>query len=241
VSVPEPETHVLDDPAEAAAELIAGVARAGGHIALSGGSTPRAAYERVAGMDVDWSGATLWFGDERSVPPDDERSNFGMVRAALLDRLSGPAPVVRRIEGERDHHEAAADYERALRQTFGEGVPRLDLILLGLGPDVHTASLFPGQPALDEHERPAVGVDEAGMDPRVPRVTLTLPTINGARAVAFLVAGEDKADAVARAFAGPPSHAAPASLVKPDAGRLTLLLDPAAAARLEAEAERVTP
>ena len=230
---------MLDDPAESAAELIADVAAAGGHIALAGGSTPRAAYERAAAMDVDWSGATLWFGDERSVPPDDERSNFGMVRAALLDRLSGPPPVVRRIEGERDHHEAAADYERALQEAFGEGVPRLDLVLLGLGPDVHTASLFPGQRALNERDRLAVGVDEPGMDPRVPRVTLTLPLINAARYVAFLIAGADKADAVARAFRGAPSRQAPATLVSPHPGNLVVLLDRAAAARLETQTERV--
>jgi 6-phosphogluconolactonase len=238
VSPAEPETRVLDDPAAAAAGLIAGVVGAGGQIALAGGSTPRAAYERVAGMDVDWSRATLWFGDERCVPPDDERSNYGMVRAALLDRLVGEAPVVHRMEGERGAHEAADGYEQLLRETFGDSGPQLDLVLLGLGPDAHCASLFPGQPTLDERERWAIGVDEAGMEPYVPRVTLTLPAINASREVVFLIAGADKADAVRRAFVEEPSRDAPASLVAPESGKLILLLDAAAATGLQAGAAR---
>jgi 6-phosphogluconolactonase len=238
VSPAQPNTRVLDDPAGAAADLIAAAVGAGAHIALAGGSTPRAAYERVATMDLDWSSATLWFGDERCVPPDDERSNYGMVRGALLDRISGAQPVVHRMEGERGPHEGADAYESLLCEAFGGGPPELDLVLLGLGPDAHCASLFPGQPALDEGERWAVGVEEAGMQPHIPRVTLTLPTINAAAEVVFLIAGADKADAVRRAFVEEPSRDAPASLVAPAPGKLVVLLDAAAAAGLQTEAAR---
>jgi 6-phosphogluconolactonase len=134
--------RVVDDPAAEAAELIAAAVRAGGHIALAGGSTPKAAYGIVAGMELDWSGATVWFGDERCVPADDELSNYGMAREALLDRVEGA--TVKRMAGEKGPHAGAEDYERELRETLGEALPRLDLILLGLGPDRHTASLFPG-------------------------------------------------------------------------------------------------
>ena len=183
-------------------------------------------------MDVDWSDTGFWFGDDRAVPPDHEHSNYRMAREALLDRIEPGA--VHRIKGELGHEGAADDYERELREAFGEDVPALDLILLGLGPDAHTASLFPGDAALGERERLAVGVETPGMAPLVSRVTLTLPVLNAGREVLFLVAGEDKADAVARAFSGAPDPGAPASLVSPEAGLLRVLLDSAAAARLEA-------
>jgi 6-phosphogluconolactonase len=229
--VSEASWLVLEDPAAATAERLAASARAGGQIALPGGSTPRAAYERLASIELDWSGCTLWFGDERCVPPDDERSNFGMVRAALLERLAGPAPSVKRMLGELGPHEGADAYERELHEALGEGLPELDLVLLGLGPDAHCASLFPGQDTLAERRRAVVGVERPGLAPWVPRVTLTLPAINAAREVVFLVSGEDKAEAVARAFAAP-DPSAPASLVAPASGALTWLLDAAAAARL---------
>ena len=222
---------VTDDPSAAAAERLAAAVRAGDEIALTGGSTPRAAYERLATIDLDWSSSRLWFGDERCVPPDDERSNFGMARAALLDRLAD-GPDVRRIPGERGPHEGATEYERELRAAFGDGIPVLDLVLLGIGPDGHCASLFPDHPALDERERLAIGVEEPGLDPFVPRVTLTLPVLNAARAVVFLAAGEEKAAAVARAFEGDPDPGVPASLIAPVSGTLTLLLDAAAASGL---------
>ena len=225
-----PELVVTDDPAGAAAELLAGAA--GGQVVLAGGSTPRAAYERVAGMDVDWSSTGFWFGDDRAVAPDHEHSNYRMAREALLDRVEPGA--VHRIKGELGHEAAADDYERELRETLGEGVPQFDLILLGLGPDAHTASLFPGEAALGERERTVVGVETPGMAPLVSRVTMTLPVLNAGRRVVFLVSGEDKADAVARGFSGAPDPAAPSSLVDPDPGSLTVLLDPPAASRLEA-------
>jgi 6-phosphogluconolactonase len=223
------ELRVVDDPAAEAAELIAEAVRAGGHIALAGGSTPKAAYGLAADMGLDWSGATLWFGDERCVPPDDELSNYRMAREALLERIEGEPPAVKRIEGEKGPHAGAEDYERELQETLGEQLPRLDLVLLGLGPDVHTASLFPNQPAVEVSDRAAVGVETAGMPPQVPRVTLTLPAINAARQVVFLIAGVDKAEAVAKAFGNDePGPDRPASLVADP----TVLLDEPAASRL---------
>jgi 6-phosphogluconolactonase len=223
------ETRVTEDPAGEAASRLAAAAAGGAHLALAGGSTPRAAYERAAAMDADWAGVTLWFGDERCVPPDHEHSNHRMVKEALLERIAGTPPAVERIEGELGPEDGADRYERRLREVIGEGVPRLDLVLLGLGPDAHTASLFPGDAALGERERLAVGVTTPGMAPLVSRVTLTLPVMNAARQVLFLVSGEDKAEAVARAFSGAEDPSAPASLVRPEPGSLTLLLDPGAA------------
>jgi 6-phosphogluconolactonase len=228
------ETLVLDDPAEECARRLAEAASAGAHIALTGGSTPKLAYELLSEMDVDWSGATLWFGGERCVPPDDELSNYGMANAALLDRIAGAdegGPAVRRMRGEEGPSAGADDYERELRETLGEAMPRLDLVLLGLGPDAHVASLFPGKPALDVGDRSVVGVPEAGLEPYVPRISLTLPAINAARQVVFLVSGEGKAEAVERAC-GDSSRDAPGSLVRPHSGDLVLLLDRAAASRL---------
>jgi 6-phosphogluconolactonase len=227
------EVRVLDDPSQAAADLLARHVAARHHIALTGGSTPRAAYERAAAMDVDWGGATLWFGDERCVAPDDERSNFAMAKAALLDRIDGPAPAVERIAGEQGPEAGADDYEARLRETFGEGTPSLDLVLLGLGSDGHCASLFPGKPEVEVSDRLVVGVPEAGLEPFVPRVSFTLPLIDAAQEIVFLVSGAGKADAVARAFGGAPDPATPASLVAPASGSLTVLLDPAAAEKLE--------
>jgi 6-phosphogluconolactonase len=208
--------------------------RAGGSIALSGGSTPKAAHELVAGMDLDWSQTVLWFGDDRAVPPDHEHSNYRMAKESLLDRIEGPPPEVHRIHGELGADEAAEAYERELRAAFGEGLPALDLLLLGMGPDGHTASLFPRDAALDERERLAVGVPVPGMAPLVPRVTLTLPVLDAAHEVVFLISGDDKADAAARAFADAPSPDVPSSLVAPDPGTLTVLIDQEAASRLGA-------
>jgi 6-phosphogluconolactonase len=223
----EPDLRVLDNPAAAAAERLA---ESSGHVVLTGGSTPRAAYERAAELRPDWSGVDMWFTDERCVPPNNQHSNYGVVARALLDRAEGAA--VHRMQGELGPREGAAAYERELDETFGEAIPAFDLILLGLGPDAHVCSLFPGDDALGERELRVVGVETPGMAPLVPRVTLTLPVVNAARELLFLVTGEDKADAVARAFAGPPDPRAPGSLVTPENGSLTVLLDSAAAARL---------
>lgn len=228
----ETEITVVDDVAGAAAERIADTVRAGGHIALSGGSTPKASHERVAGMDLDWGQTTLWFGDDRAVPPDHEHSNFAMTKSSLLDRLTGSPPTVHRIHGELGYQEAADAYDRKMKEVFGDDLPRIDLLMLGLGPDAHCASLFPGDATLGERERLVAGVETPGMPPMVSRVTVTLPVLNAAREVVFLISGEDKAEAVARAFGDAPDPDAPASLVRPDPGRLLVLLDPPAAARL---------
>jgi 6-phosphogluconolactonase len=217
----QPDFQVSDDPAGTAAALLAEIT---GQLCITGGSTPRAAYERVADLRPDWSGVEVWFSDERCVPPDHEHSNFRMADEALLARAAGA--TVHRMKGELGPAEGAADYER---QYEAAGEPAFDLILLGLGPDAHTCSLFPGDDALGERERPVVGVETPGMAPLVSRITLTLPVVNGSQRIVFLVTGEDKADAVARAFAGPPDPSAPASLVD---GEVTVLLDEAAARRL---------
>jgi 6-phosphogluconolactonase len=218
------EIVVGDDPARAAADELAAAAHRGGHLALAGGSTPRLAYELVAELERDWSRAHVWWGDDRCVPPDDERSNYRLAREALLDRIDRQ-PTVHRIETERRPEPAADAYDRELA-----GVA-LDLALMGLGPDGHTASLFPNAPALDERTRRAVAA-EPGLEPWVPRVTMTIPAFEEAALVLFLVVGEDKAEAVRRAFAAPPDPATPASLVRSRGGRTVALLDPAAAARL---------
>jgi len=226
------DLRVVADPAATVADLLLDVACAGGNIALSGGSTPQRAYELASQSDADLSAATLWLGDERIVPPDDERSNLRMIRRALAERLPDERrPRLMEVDTALGHDAAAAAYESLLRENIGNH-PRLDLALMGLGPDGHTASLFPGKPALHENHRFAVGVPEAGMEPQVPRVTLTLPLFNTAREIVFLVAGADKAGAVARAFGDPPDESAPAALVRPGAGTLTVVLDEPAAAEL---------
>jgi 6-phosphogluconolactonase len=215
------EIRVVDDPAREAAALLIEHASAGGHIALSGGSTPGAAYELAAQLHPDWSGAHVWFGDERAVAPSDSRSNYRLVRTTLLDSLSRP-PEVHRVRGERPPEQAAALYHDEL-----EGVT-LDLALNGIGSDGHTASLFPASPALGERELRAVAV-EAGLEPFVPRVTMTPGVFAEAALLVYLVTGEAKAPAVKAAFADEPSPATPASGVR---GRRTVALLDAAAASL---------
>ena len=220
--------EVTEDPAGMVADMLVDAARAGRQIVLTGGSTPRDAYERASGRDVDWSGATLWFGDERCVPPDDERSNYGMAAAALIDRIpAARRPRVFRMEGERGPHEGADAYEQTIREQLGDE-PRFDLLLLGLGPDGHMASLFPARRAVEEGERLVVGEPDAGLPPFVARITMTVPLINAARQIVFLVSGADKAPAVARAFGSPANPAVPASLARDP----LVILDPAAAAEL---------
>jgi 6-phosphogluconolactonase len=223
------DIRVVDDPAAEVAALLVDVACAGGHVALSGGSTPKRAYELAASSDADLSAATLWLGDERIVPPDDERSNLRMVRASLCDRLPEERrPRLMPVDTALGHDAAAAAYESLLRATLGNH-PRLDLALMGLGPDAHTASLFPGKPEVEERQRLVTGVELAGMEPQVPRISLTIPAINGARHVVFLVTGKDKAKAVKRAFGDPRDPSSPAAHVWPSAGEFTVILDEAAA------------
>ena len=217
------ELRVLDDPSTAAAELLAEAANAGGQVALAGGSTVGPAYRTTAALAPDWSRVEVWWGDERAVPPDDERSNYRLTRESLLDLLETPPAAVHRVEGELGAAEAAQRYDEALADVT------LDLAVNGIGPDGHTASLFPNAPALDERERRAVAA-EPGLEPFVARVTLTPQVFDSAELLVYLVTGSAKADAVRRAFAEEPSPATPASLVR---GRHTIaLLNPAAAMRL---------
>lgn len=213
------ELRVVDDPAREAAAVLAAVS---GQVALSGGATVGRAYELAAASRLDWTGVHVWFGDERAVPPGDERSNYRLVRTKLIDALSR-LPELHRIRGELGAEAAADRYDEELA-----GVT-LDLALNGIGPDGHTASLFPGAPGLGERERRAVAA-EAGLEPFVPRVTMTPPVFARAALLVYLVTGEAKADAVRRAFAEDPTPDTPASLIR---GRETLaILDPAAAAEL---------
>ncbi|MEK6274614.1 MAG: 6-phosphogluconolactonase [Actinomycetota bacterium] len=220
------ELRVFDSPDEAqtaAAELLVRAARAGENIALSGGSTPGPAYEQAAALEPDWAPAKLWWGDERCVPPEDERSNYRLVKETLLDRIDIQPAEVHRIRGELGGERAAAEYDQEL-----EGV-MLGLALQGLGDDGHTASLFPSSPALEERVRRAIAVPREDVE----RVTMTLPVLSGANQVVFLVVGEAKAETVARAFAGPPDPATPASLLRSAHGETIALLDRTAAAKLD--------
>ena len=210
--------EVLDDPAEAVADLLV---QARGDIVLTGGSSPQKAYELAAARRPDWSGVTVWFTDERAVPPDHELSNFAMADRALFSRLETP-PRVQRMKGELGADAGAAAYTAELGDD-----PRFELMLLGLGPDAHIASLFPGKPEKHVTDRLVVGVPEAGMEPYVPRISLTLPAINRARQAVFLVTGTNKQEAVRRAFGDEPDPESPGAHVRP----VTVYLDAAAAGR----------
>jgi 6-phosphogluconolactonase len=214
------ELHVQDDPAGAVGGLLAAAARRAETIVLTGGSSVGRAYEQAAVLEPDWGNASVWWGDERCVPPDDPRSNYLLAKRTLLDRLD-EQPDVHRIRGELDPADASGEYDRALA-----GVA-LDFLLLGLGPDGHVASLFPGSPQLDERER-LVTSGPAGLEPFVDRVTMTLPALLSARRIVFLVTGADKAEAVQRAFRGPISDDVPASLLRAGEAPIEVHLDAAA-------------
>lgn len=245
-------------------------------LALSGGSTPRAAYSRLATGDlahrVDWRLVHVVWGDERCVPPDDPRSNYRMAKEALLDRVPVPAHQIHRIRGEDDPEKAAAEYERELRGLLAchpersdpgchpersEGSleshtpkrrdPSLalracpehsegmtsgpDLVLLGMGEDGHTASLFPGQAAVHETAHWVVAVPAAEGKPW--RITLTPAVLNTARNVTFVVSGANKAARLQQVLRGPfTPDVLPAQAIRPLQGRLTWMVDEAAAGRL---------
>ena len=192
-------------------------------VALSGGETPRRLYDRLAASsELDWAAVDVFWADERSVPAGDPASNYGSAHRALLAKISIPAENVHRIQGELSPLAAADACEVELRRVGADG--RLDLILLGMGADGHTASLFPRHQALTEAGRWIVPV-HAPADPAW-RVTMTLPLINAARHVLFLVTGKEKAVAVRDLQEGEP---VPASMVRPANGTLTLLVDAEAA------------
>ena len=208
-------------------------------VALAGGSTPRRMYATLAGnsraAELDWPGIHVFWSDERCVPPEHPDSNYRLARESLLDRLPIPAVNVHRLPGELEPKPAAAAYDQLLRSFFtgpaNAARQTFDLVLLGLGRDGHTASLFPGSPALDEQERWVAAVEHhTPPPPLVDRLTLTLPAINAASQVVFLVSGADKTAIVRQVLAvtsaEPPL---PAQLVRPTRGRLTWLLDADAA------------
>jgi 6-phosphogluconolactonase len=230
------DIHVFENPRElarAAAEMFAEEAaknireKGSFSVALAGGSTPKALYELLATEyrdALEWEEIHAFFGDERIVPPDHEDSNYRMAQHALLSQV--PVGSVRRMRGELDPREAAALYEQELRTFFG-GPPRFDLVLLGIGEDGHTASLFPNTPALDVTDRFVVEnpVEKLGTF----RLTLTLPAINAAKRLVFLVAGEGKAGALKKILEGDTNpHEYPAKLVRQE-GEATWMVDRAAA------------
>jgi len=198
---------------QAARDAIARRGRFG--LALAGGRTPRRLYEWLgaeAGANMPWHQVHLFWSDERCVPPHDPHSNYRMARRGLIDRVPIPARNVHRIRGEQEPvEEAAVEYERALRD-FGP----LDLVLLGLGADGHTASLFPGHPALEERERWVRAVPERLGQPPCPRVTLTLVALGEAHQAFFLAAGREKRGVVRAVVEGqPPAAPLPAARVRP--------------------------
>jgi 6-phosphogluconolactonase len=223
---------------EMAGEAVEAHGRA--RIAISGGTTPKAAFELLADRNQPWRSRMPWemldlyWVDERSVPPEDAESNYRMTREALLEHVPLKAEQIHRIEGELEPEEAAARYESELRSSFrleDAESPRFDLVALGLGEDGHTASLFPHTAAIHELDRLAV----ANYVPKKEawRITLTWPVINHARSVFFLAAGEAKARILKEMLMGPHDpERLPSQLIWPSSGILTLILDEAAAALL---------
>ena len=206
-------------------------------VALSGGSTPKHLYSLLASPGykerIPWNNVHLFWGDERCVPPDHPESNFGMVRESLLSKIKIPAENIHRMAGEREPQAAAAEYEKHLQEFFGlesGALPRFDLILLGIGEDGHTASLFPGSDALNETERLVIApfVDKL----KSYRLSLTLPVLNSGAEVWFLVTGASKADAVKKVLRG--SADLPAAKVQPVNGRLIWFITQDAADGLQA-------
>jgi 6-phosphogluconolactonase len=220
--------HVVEVLATALAQR--GIA----HVALAGGSTPRAVNALLAAPPrrtaIDWNSVVFWFGDERCVPPDDDESNYRMNRLTLLDPLGIPSSRVHRMRGEDDPSAAAADYDAVLQRELGLQ-PRLDLIQLGMGPDGHTASLFPGTTGSIDPFKHCL----AHYVPKLDRwrITLTPRTINAARHVMITAGGAEKADALRAVLQGPHEpDVYPAQLVHPTGGELRWLVDAAAASKL---------
>ncbi len=200
------------------------------HIALSGGTTPGRTFELLAAGAADWSAVEVWFADERCVPPEDEQSNYRLAAEKLLEPVGLPADRVHRMEGELGPELGARRYAAALAERLGRGAatppPPLDLVLLGIGPDGHIASLFPGSSTLRAGEDAlCLGVEDSPKPPP-QRLTLSLAVLRAARGCLLLATGPSKADAVA-AMLGPPTPHVPASLLRRE--RLTVIVDDAAA------------
>lgn len=231
--------EVYEDPDRAShrvAELIvataqqATAARGRFDIALSGGETPRTLYSLLATefrARIPWHKTHVFWVDERCVPPDHVESNYRMVRETLLDHVPIPPANIHRMRGEEEPERAAREYERLLRDHFGDAAPRFSFVSLGMGADGHTASLFPESPALDEKERLVVAVYVEKL--RAHRLTLTPKAINSAARIVFLVFGREKAEALRIAFdeTSDPRRA-PTKLIRPHAGELRWIVDRAA-------------
>ena len=240
------ELHVLpttEAAAQAKARFVAALAKecliTQGRftIALSGGSTPRRLYQVLASppyaSEMEWDRWQVFWSDERCVPPDHEDSNYRMAREELLNHVAIPDTNVHRMRGEDDPHESAKAYESVVREVFQSAAPSFDLILLGIGDDGHTASLFPGTPALGEQDR--LVVVNWVPDLEVHRITFTLPLINAAKAVAFLDTDETKAGVLRQVLEPAPGEdMPPAGLVRPPPGVVHWFITTAAAGRLRA-------
>ena len=238
--------------AKAAAQLFTGAAvkavasRGVARIAISGGTTPKTMFKLLADAaqpfvtQVPWDKLDLYWVDERCVPPDNAESNYRMTREALLSKVPLPAERVHRIEGELEPEVAAARYESTIRNTFkleGAETPTFDLILLGMGDDGHTASLFPHTEGLNDVSHIAIANHVPQKD--TWRVTLTWPVINQSREVAFLIEGAAKTQVLHDVFLGPyQPETFPSQIIRPTSGRLTLLLDAAAASKLPVPEEK---
>ncbi|HEX5225308.1 MAG TPA: 6-phosphogluconolactonase [Solirubrobacteraceae bacterium] len=223
---PDADTVAARAAALIARELQRALAERGeAHLALSGGTTPGATYARLATEMPDWAGVQLWFADERCVAPDDEESNYRLARETLLDRAGIAPGQVHRMEGERGPQDGAAGYADVLRERLGE-LPVIDTVVLGIGPDGHVASLFPGAGTLEaDPAELCLGVTDSPKPPP-ERLTLTLEVLRRARSCVLLATGASKADAVA-AMLGEPSSHVPASLLRRE--RLSVIVDDAAA------------
>ena len=205
-------------------------------VALSGGETPRQIYRRL-GRDplkdrVNWNHVHLFFSDERSVPPNDSQSNYGMVERSLLSWIDIPRQNVHRIKGEIEPSLAAQEYEEALKSTIGDKQGRFDLMLLGLGEDGHVASMFPGTEVIDEQVALVRPVRNPNQN--IQRVTLTFPVINSSREIIFLVSGRRKSSIVQRVLGtSKPTKELPATMVRPVVGNLHWLIDHDAASQID--------
>jgi 6-phosphogluconolactonase len=226
------------------ASLLAECVQARGRamIALSGGGTPRHVYRALASDSlqpgVPWENVHVFWGDERCVPPDHPESNFGMANETLLSRLKIPAGNIHRIMGEKNPQDAARRYDEELRRTFpvdGLELPKFDVMLLGLGDDGHTASLFPGTPVIEQQRWLAIAVRPNGQE--TARITLTFPVINNSRHVLFLVSGKGKSPILAEVLHGSGTML-PAQLVSPVDGELRWLVDQDAASQIQPVAQR---
>jgi 6-phosphogluconolactonase len=241
-TAPEVAAAAADLFASAAANAVAsrGIAR----IAVSGGTTPKAMFALLADQSapyfarIPWDKLELFWVDERCVAPTDSDSNYRMTSEAMLSKVPLPAAQIHRMEGELDPQVAASRYEDALRTAFkleGAELPVFDLVLLGMGDDGHTASLFPHTKALHETNRLVVANHVPQKD--TWRITLTAPVINRGREVAFLIEGAAKADVLADVMQGPRDpESLPSQLIRPESGKLTFLLDAAAASMLSTDA-----